>query len=199
MSDQDNSQQEPTMEEILASIRRIISEDGDAGDEEVEAEEPEAELEPEPEPEPEPDFDAVPEPEPEPDFDAVPEPEPEPEPEEDVFDLIDVAEEEPVAEDDLMMVEAEEEFVPEPEPEPEPVAAEPADDSLLDDVAAGAAMAAFGTLARSATMGTATSIEQVVLAALKPLLKQWLDENLPGIVEELVQREVERVSSGGVK
>lgn len=183
MSDQENSQQEPTMEEILASIRRIISEDGDPEEEAVEATEPEEEFEPVPEPEPEPE--------------PKPEPEPEPQSEEDVLDLTDVAEEEPVGDDDLMMVEAEEE----PEPAPAPVAAAPApadDDNLLGEAAAGAAMAAFGNLAKSATLGSANTIEEVVIAALRPLLKAWLDENLPGIVEELVQREVERVSGGGV-
>lgn len=192
MSDSDNAQQEPTMEEILASIRRIISEDGDedAGvDEVVEAE-------------------------------AAPE--------DDVFDLTDVAEDEPVEdfEDDLMMVDAEPEPEPEPEPEavfvepdpepepesepvfepepePEPViAAQPEpvseiDPGLLGDKAAGVAMAAFGSLAKTTTLGTATTIEDVVVASLRPLLKDWLDENLPIIVEELVQREIERVSGRG--
>ncbi len=201
MSDQENSQQEPTMEEILASIRRIISEDGDPeevgteAEAEVEAEEPDPALEPEPKPEPE--------------------------PEEDVFDLTDVAEEEPIGDDDLMMVEAEGEVLPEPEPEPAPEPEpepeperepqpEPApvaaastptvesEDGLLGDVAAGAAMAAFGSLAKTATLGSANTVEEVVIASLRPLLKVWLDENLPGIVEELVQREIDRVSGGGV-
>jgi cell pole-organizing protein PopZ len=56
-----NAEQEPSMEEILASIRRIISEDGDE-EESAEAAAPEEAPEPEsvadeaaPEPEPEPD------------------------------------------------------------------------------------------------------------------------------------------------
>ena len=66
MSEPENSQQEPTMEEILASIRRIISEDGEEGEgaegaddadvaEDVAAADAEPDVSPEPEPEEEPD------------------------------------------------------------------------------------------------------------------------------------------------
>jgi cell pole-organizing protein PopZ len=48
MSDTDADQQEPSMEEILASIRRIISEDGEEGEEEAVETEEEAVDEPEP-------------------------------------------------------------------------------------------------------------------------------------------------------
>lgn len=49
----DDAGQEPSMEEILASIRKIISEDGEEGEE---GEKEVAEAEPKPEPEPEPVF-----------------------------------------------------------------------------------------------------------------------------------------------
>ena len=52
----DAAGQEPSMEEILASIRKIISEDGEEGEEGEEGEKEVAEAEPEPEPEPEPVF-----------------------------------------------------------------------------------------------------------------------------------------------
>src|SRR4051794_23961264 len=85
MSEQ--TSQEPTMEEILASIRRIISEDETPAEEGAEAapaaEEPvEAAAEPEAEPEPEPVAA-----EPEPVEAAAPEPEPEPEHEEEALEL----------------------------------------------------------------------------------------------------------------
>jgi uncharacterized protein len=32
---------------------------------------------------------------------------------------------------------------------------------------------------------------------LRPMLKQWLEENLPGLVERLVRAEIDRVSRGG--
>src|SRR5690606_13432466 len=87
MSDPKAGQNEPTMEEILASIRRIISEDGADQQAAPPAEEepaPPPAMEPEPEPEP---MMAMPEPEPEPEpeaepaFEPEPMPEPEPEPE----------------------------------------------------------------------------------------------------------------------
>ena len=31
---------------------------------------------------------------------------------------------------------------------------------------------------------------------LRPMLKSWLDDNLPGLVERLVRAEIERVSRG---
>ena len=31
---------------------------------------------------------------------------------------------------------------------------------------------------------------------LQPMLKSWLDDNLPGLVERMVQEEIERVSRG---
>jgi cell pole-organizing protein PopZ len=76
----DESQKEPTMEEILASIRRIISEDDVEQSEEIREED----APPPPRPaEPEPEIEAE---------DELPEPEPEPEPDlepEDVLELTD--------------------------------------------------------------------------------------------------------------
>jgi cell pole-organizing protein PopZ len=42
----------------------------------------------------------------------------------------------------------------------------------------------------------ARSLEDVVTEMLEPMLKQWLDDNLPSIVERKVQEEIERVSRG---
>ena len=201
MAEQD-SQQEPTMEEILASIRRIISEDDEEGEDNPPAEaepaveeafdvEPEEDdvveltqvfnddgsttdiadeeaFAPEPEPEPEP----IPEPEPEPE--AEPEPEPEPE-----------------VEDDLVLVDQ-----TEPEPEPEPVAAVAEDETLLSEAAAGAAAASFGALAQEIAIssGTSRTLEGLVEDMLRPLLKNWLDENLPPMVEDLIREEIQRVA-----
>ena len=69
----ESGQQEPSMEDILASIRRILSEDEEEG-----GEAPAPAPEPDPEPEP---VAAMPEPEPEPVFEPEPEPEPVTEPE----------------------------------------------------------------------------------------------------------------------
>lgn len=198
------------MEEILASIRRIISED------DAPAETPAAAAAPEPEPEPEP----APEPEPEPVaeetiFEAPVEPEPEAV-EEDVLELTELyeapAEDSPSSETigDLDIVET----APEPEPEPEPVlveaadpAPEPAYDSLVGESAAASAASAFAGLAASFKKPEATpaasgdmafvsgnTVEAMVAEMLRPLLKDWLDNNLPGIVQAAVQKEVERIA-----
>jgi len=45
--------------------------------------------------------------------------------------------------------------------------------------------------------GGGLTVEQLVMEAVKPLLKNWLDANLPGLVEDIVRAEVERVAQGG--
>jgi cell pole-organizing protein PopZ len=42
----------------------------------------------------------------------------------------------------------------------------------------------------------ARTLEDLVKEMLQPLLKSWLDDNLPGLVERLVRAEIERVSRG---
>ena len=37
----------------------------------------------------------------------------------------------------------------------------------------------------------------LVKEMMRPMLKQWLEENLPGLVERMVRAEIERVSRGG--
>jgi len=144
-------QAEPSMEEILASIRRIISE------EEEEPQEP----------------------------------------------ILDLTHSEPEVEDDIV-VEADAE--PEPAIEPEPrrravVAAEPhamgeMADAILSpptaNAAAGALARLAGTLRIAETPGQ--TIEGVVRELLKPMLKEWLDRNLPAIVEARVEAELERIA-----
>ena len=181
MSDQ--TSQEPTMEEILASIRRIISED-DVPAEEGAA----AEAEPEPAP-----VEA-----------AAPVFEPEPEEEDDgVLELTERVEtlgdldvytptvsEEPAASPHV---------VPEPEyvPEPPPVSA---NEGLVGAIAASAAASAFGQLSAAIQMpADGRTLEDVVRELLRPLLKQWLDSNLPQIVQATVDREVERIARGQVR
>ena len=74
------------------------------------------------------------------------------------------------------------------------------DDGLVGAVAASAAASAFGQLSRSIQMpADGRTLEDVVRELLRPLLKQWLDENLPDIVQQTVDREVERIARGGVR
>jgi len=90
-----------------------------------------------------------------------------------------------------------------PEPEP-PAASVPArttyangiDEQLLSQRAGEAVSAAFGSLAHTMFDGS-RSIEDVVREMLRPMLKTWLEDNLPSLVERLVRAEIERVSRGG--
>ena len=233
MSDQ-NAQQEPSMEEILASIRRIISEDGD--EDNAAAPEPVA-ADPEPVAEaPEPVEEAV-----------------EPEPEEDVLELTDevqddgtvvslnagdpVEEEEPAEEEpvetaeaeaddaELEMVDADEEPAedameeeimaeaePEPAPEPVPESApqsEPVEalaakaaDRLVSDQPAMTSVSSLSALAAAVdthrravdpSIGPRT-IEDLVKDVMRPMIREWLDANLPSLVERMVGREIERMT-----
>ena len=145
---------EPSMEEILASIRRILSEE---------------EQGPEAEPAP-------------------------------VLDLTQA--EEPIAvaleeeEDDIVF-----ETVAPPmppvavAPAPTPTPSPPADVIISPPTASAAA----GSLARLAgTLRIADApgqtVEGVVRELLKPMLKDWLDHNLPAIVESRVEAELERIA-----
>lgn len=177
MSDQ--SSQEPTMEEILASIRRIISEDDAPA-------EPAAEAAPEPE------------------LEAEPEPEPEPV-EEDVLELTDPIAPEPEPEPELPPLESvgDIDVYSPPPPEPEPAPAPPIFDrddvaeKLVGDTAASAAASAFGSLSSALLMPKdGRTLEDVVRELLRPLLKEWLDQNLPRIVETKVEEEVQRIARG---
>ncbi len=187
---------EPTMEEILASIRNIISEDDEGGTKEAVAEEPAPEAEPEPEmaapepePEPEPEMAAT-EPEPEPEMAA-----PEPEPEDDVLELTEtVGAEEPAVEEDGDLIIFDESHEPEPAPP-----AEPADDiseeELLSDATAAATASTLGALASSIRVADkdGQTLEGVMRELLRPLLKDWLDANLPAIVEAKVEAAIDKV------
>ncbi len=55
---------------------------------------------------------------------------------------------------------------------------------------------AFNTLAHTVLVQNARTLEDLVREMLRPLLKSWLDDNLPGMVERIVKAEIERVSRG---
>jgi hypothetical protein len=188
MSEQ--TSQEPTMEEILASIRRIISEDDAPAGEEAEAAPAEAEAAaeaaPEPAPEPEPEPAAAAEPEPVAAA-AQPEPEPEPAAEEEALELTEKVE----THGDLDVFTA---------PAAEPAAAPASVEALVSERAASAAASSFGALSAAIIMPRGDrTLEDVVRELLRPLLQQWLDENLPGIVQQAVESEVERIARGRVR
>jgi len=228
MSSNTNQAADPSMEEILASIRRIISDD-DAPEEVA----PEAKAEPV----------AVPEPEAEPeevmddansDIDAMLadmeaeeneagdnvtamtdfETAPEPEDDDDIFDLTDIVEDEGEVEDKpeavhgkaLVGVEDQDlcfddppETKAEPVERPAPVPPSQPSEGLLSPDAAADASAAFGVLANTilTSSGNSRTLEDLVQDLLRPMLKSWLDVNLPPLVERLVREEIERVARQG--
>lgn len=81
--------------------------------------------------------------------------------------------------------------------EPEAVPDMPDMAGLVSAPAAAAAAAAFGRLTGNMAMpAPGRTLEDVVRELLRPLLQQWLDENLPGIVQRAVDAEVARIARG---
>jgi hypothetical protein len=55
---------------------------------------------------------------------------------------------------------------------------------------------AFNALANTVLSNNARTLEDLVKEMLRPMLKAWLDDNLPALVERIVKAEIERVSRG---
>ena len=183
---EEKTQQEPSMEEILASIRRIISEDGEAEGEGAAAEEHNGSEQPAAEAAAE---------------DSG-----------DVLELTQMVAEDgstvDLTEEGAEAAEPEPSPEPEPEPEPEPAAADeeaaPSAEPqgrLVSDQAADASIDAFAELARAIEPEPASTtdlrfsdsgrtVEELVMQLIRPMLREWLDENLPPLVERLVQKEI---------
>ncbi len=191
------------MEDILSSIRKILAEEEDEENGAAPAEEAAA---PEPEPEPEPEPMPEPEPEPEPEIDMTeldePEPEPEPEPMPDIDDFFESEPEpEPMA------------AAAPPPPPPPPPAPEPgpmadimeltpdmiAPDAIISqptslhgsDVLAELAKAILDRRDLPVMSSGDASLEGIVREMLKPILREWLDRNLPYLIERLVKKEID--------
>ncbi|UPJ53479.1 DUF2497 domain-containing protein [Bradyrhizobium sp. 200] len=231
--------QEPSMEEILASIRRIIADDeakpasaerpagpAAAAKPAVMKDIPPSAIAPAPKPAPAPKVAPPPPPPPAPepaasnnqdDIDAMlasldaatPEADirPAPQPEADVFELTDEmalpdpAPPAPAAsfnriepEDDIEFSEAKASRRQPPyEPPFESAPARP----ILSHSTVSAVESAFNSLANTVLSNNARTLEDLVKEMLRPMLKSWLDDNLPGLVERIVKAEIERVSRGG--
>jgi cell pole-organizing protein PopZ len=201
MSDPKVQGQEPTMEEILASIRRIISEGEDPNAA------PTASAKPAAAPRPAPGADGVLE----------------------LTDMVgadgkvvniaavkasaatpaieefpNMAEPQPAAletpempADDVVLTSAE----PTPTPPPSRMLD---DEALIGAATAAASSAAFAALSKtmhrdsaplptSVPIGSGRTLEELVAEMIRPMLRDWLDSNLPGLIERLVQREIERI------
>ncbi len=181
-------QHEPTMEEILASIRKIISEDG-----------PETPAAPAPVPAP-----SAPAPVQEPDVleltqvvapppAPMPAPAPMPEPQNDIVF-------EPVAADagdifsDHTRRAMDDAFnsIPDDEPAPAPRAAAalaPVDGATVEGVFERAVRESFEPVLRKYLSDNSAA----VIDGMKPLIREWMDEHFPALLEGAVRAEVERV------
>lgn len=219
-----STEQEPTMEEILSSIRRIIADDDDGSSAEAgsvaEADEEEGveeddvddgdfnldeELEPElghDEPELDDELDDEP---------ALLATEEDAELDVDPLDLTNMVQ------DDGSVLELDQDgnalHTPEAEhesasPEPHATQAGPElhDDSLLHDATTNAAASAFAHLSSAATAvrgqslgDPALTLEDLVKELLRPMLKAWLDKNLPAVVERIVEKEIAKIAHGADK
>ena len=112
-----------------------------------------------------------------------------------------------VVPDDISFDAVENEPEPEPEPEPEKISA-PAPslpdtdlssdmaEQLLEPATAAVVSGAFAKLGAFGFDDKDLTIENMIRQMLRPMLKEWLDENLPSIVENTVRKEVERLSRG---
>lgn len=143
---------EPSMEDILSSIKRIIAEDIESG------------TAPRPRRRP-----------------AAPAPRAVDVTEEDVLEL-----NQPVAEAEAPMSEA-----VEPVATPEPI---------MSDQVAEASRARLDSLSRMVVKPDVAgndTLEGMVREMLKPMLREWLDANLPDLVERLVAKEISRISGQG--
>jgi len=214
-----NNDQEPTMEEILASIRKIIS-DGDADEDgSGKSEGPDFQIH-------DPDNDAT---------DALDElvaenPTAIEDEDEEPLELTEmvnddgsttdiselggeedtgvVRSDDPTSEDDAAeeyeimdtQPEAKPSFSPDPAPLP-PIASPPNDLNFVSNQPATEATSSFAHLAGAvaASQGVPVgaghkTLEDLVKELLRPMLKGWLDENLPPLVERLVEREINKLA-----
>lgn len=78
-----------------------------------------------------------------------------------------------------------------------------AEAELISATAASAATGAFAKLSHafqrtppeeSVADSSGRTVEQFIEDILRPMLKEWLDENLPPIVERLVQKEIQKIA-----
>jgi cell pole-organizing protein PopZ len=67
---------------------------------------------------------------------------------------------------------------------------------LVSPATDAAVSAAFGSLANSVAAANARTVDDLVQEMLRPMLKDWLDTNLPTLVERLVREEIDRMSRG---
>lgn len=143
---------EPSMEDILSSIKRIIAEEGEAA-----ASRPRRAS-------------------------RAPAPAPLPAADEGEDEVLELSE--PVPDEPEALVTAE---------TPQPVA-EPILSATAAEATRGPLEALSRLIVKPDTPGSDT-LEGLVREMLRPMLREWLDTNLPRMVEEMVQREIARITA----
>ncbi|MES2749877.1 MAG: DUF2497 domain-containing protein [Pseudomonadota bacterium] len=80
--------------------------------------------------------------------------------------------------------------------EPAPQPREMPHQQMMSNTTVSAVESAFNALANTVLSNNARTLEDLVKEMLRPMLKSWLDDNLPNLVERIVKAEIERVSRG---
>lgn len=81
-------------------------------------------------------------------------------------------------------------------PIPDDIEAVADKDPLISSLAGSAIQSAFADLTHTVLSNNAKTLDDLVREMLRPMLKAWLDQNLPTLVERMVRQEIERVSRG---
>ncbi len=68
--------------------------------------------------------------------------------------------------------------------------------ALISEAAGRQVAAAFGELNEALAARSRRNLDEMAEAMLRPMLQDWLDNNLPMLVEKLVREEIERVARG---
>jgi cell pole-organizing protein PopZ len=163
---------EPSMEEILSSIKRIIAEEGEEaaqaataprrGRAEAAAFKPVIEL-------------------------GAPASDPDAEPAPAAEEILELTEEISL-EEPMPAPKASATATRTPAPEPESIL------SVESEIAARQSLSALSSMLVASKDGGDNTLEGLVRSMLKPMLKQWLDARLPGLVEEMVAKEIARIT-----
>lgn len=166
---------EPSMEEILASIKRIIAEDSVASPPAPRQKRGSAPVATPPEPQ-------------EPPMEQAARKSAEPQESEEVLELTESIDSSAAsAPDPISPKEAD-------MPQPAPAAADP---RLVSEPVVSAsrdALAALSALIVKPEVHADNTLEGLVREMLKPMLKEWLDAKLPDLVEKLVEKEIGRIT-----